>query len=328
MLQSPHSAGGSAPHPQATKARQIDPETRAALILEQGVVTSHFSKTALAIIRKRNLAKIRREREQRKLIEDDTLWHDQILTKLQTEDRIDPVTGRWFAPTAQMENFARCGHDQIYRTCIGCDETTAHVYHCMIKWCPRCNWRITSRRRELLKQWLPTIAQPKHIVTTQRNRKTLTRAVIKDHTKNLARLRRSEVFSQVKGGCVSVEITNESRGWHLHAHWLVDARWVDQYELSRTWGKLVGQDFAIVKVIDCRKGERGTIGGERVLSPSGTPLQGNYERELMKYVVKGSALARWPAQEIADFVAAVRAQRFFFCFGDLFKRARKLRAQM
>ena len=117
-----------------------------------------------------------------------------------------------------------------------------------------------------------------------------------------------------------MEVTNESRGWHLHAHWLVDARWVDQCELSRTWGRLVGQEYAIVKVIDLLKGERGTIGGERDLT--------HYERELMKYCVKGSALAKWPAQEIRDFVHAVRNQRFFFCFGDLFHRARKLRAQL
>ena len=280
------------------------------------------------LIRARKIAQSKRDREQRKLIEDDAIWHDQILTKLQTEDRIDPLTGRWFAPTAQLQNFERCGKEQVYRTCIGCDETTVHSYHCMIKWCPSCNWRITSRRRELLKQWLPTIAQPKHIVTTQRNRATLTADVIKEHTKNLSRLRRSEVFDQVNGGCVSVEITNESRGWHLHAHWLADARWIDQYELSRTWGKLVGQDYAIVKVIDCRKGERGTIGGERVLSPSGTPLQGNYERELMKYCVKGSDLAKWTPSELYEFITAVRGRRFFFAFGSLFKRARALRAQL
>ena len=277
------------------------------------------------IITARKIAKAKRDREQRQLIVSDQIWHDQILTKLQTDDRIDPITGEWFAPSAQLQNFARCGHEHIYKTCTGCDETTAHFYHCMIKWCPLCNWRIVNRRRDLLKQWLPTIEQPKHLVTTQRNTAALTRRMIKDHTVNLSKLRRSRVFDQVKGGCVSVEITNESRGWHLHAHWLVDARWVDKEQLAVTWGKLVGQDFAIVKVIDARpSGGRGDYRGDGGTIPALTTT--HYQRELMKYVVKGSDLAKWSREDIYQFVRAVRSQRFFFAFGDLFKRARQLRA--
>lgn len=290
VLQSPHSAGGL----------QRPFQGRSPVILEQGVVTSHFA-TA------RKIAKAKREREQRKLLEDDQIWHDQILTKLKTEDRIHPVTGNWFAPTAQLQNFARCGHEHIYKTCTGCDERTVHFYHCMIKWCPLCNWRITNRRRDLLKQWLPLIPQPKHLVLTQRNTRAFTRRMLREHTKNLARVRRSKAFRQVKGGCVSVEITNESRGWHLHSHWLVDARWVDQAELAITWGKLVGQEYAIVKVKDARD-------------------KTDYQRELMKYVVKGSDLARWSQDELYQFITAVRGQRFFFAFGSLFKEARRLRA--
>lgn len=111
----------------------------------------------------------------------------------------------------------------------------------------------------------------------------------------------------------------------MHAHWLVDARFVDQAELARTWGALVGQDYAIVKVIDARE-KGGTIGGDKGLSPQS--VRGNYQRELMKYVVKGSDLARWSPEEIQTFIQCVRSQRFFFCFGELFKVARRLRAEL
>lgn len=323
MLQSPHSAGGNAPDAGQAQTRRTAPNS---LKLEQSVVTSHRRRSALA----------RREREkaQARLFDDNQILHDQILQKLRTEDRIDPITGEWFAPTTQLANFARCGVDHVYKHCVGCDETTSCAYHCMTKWCPNCNWRITERRRELLKQWLPTIEQPKHIVTTQRNTANLTRKMIREHTKNLAKLRRSDVFDQVKGGCVSVELTNESRGWHLHAHWLVDARWVDSGDLARTWGKLVGQDFAIVKVIDARAHARERAGGHYALARPDAPERarvkekiGGYEKELMKYCVKGNELAKWPQNEILQFVTAVRGQRFFFAFGQLFKDARKLRAQ-
>ncbi|MGV0951685.1 MAG: protein rep [Azonexus sp.] len=296
------------------------PPSAPAVTLEQGVVTSHRLET---ILRQRQAAKNARDREQRKLIEDDTIWHEQILQKLKTEDRTDPVTGEWHAPTAQLANFAKCGHDHVYRRCIGCDNTQVHFYHCMVKWCPLCNWRITDRRRTLLKQWMPTISQPKHIVTTQRNTSTLTREMIREHTRNLAKLRRCEVFEHVRGGCVSVEITNERRGWHIHAHWLVNARWVDAPELARTWGRLVGQDFAIVKVMDARTRAR-ALSNRSAEGRDGNG--GDYQRELMKYVVKGSDLARWNTEELYDFITAVRGQRFFFCFGELFKEARRLRA--
>lgn len=327
MISVPSPAGGSLSADRSPKTARRPLHGRASVILEQGVVTSQKIPTPTtweALRRARAIAKARREREQRPLLSDDLLFHDQILTKLKTDDRIDPVTGEWFAPSAQLQNFARCGHENVYETCVGCDSTTVRSYHCMIKWCPLCNWRIVSRRRDLLKQWLPTIHQPKHLVTTQRNTATLTRRMIKDHTLNLARLRRHKVFSQVKGGCVSVEITNESKGWHLHAHWLVDARWVDQRELALAWGSLVGQQYAIVKVLDARK-ERGEGGDHRGGSgESSTPS--NYQRELMKYVVKGSDLAKWSQCELYQFINAVRGQRFFFAFGDLFKRARQLRA--
>jgi hypothetical protein len=200
----------------------------------------------------------------------------------------------------QFKNYERCGQEEVYVTCKQCGDWKTVAYQCSIKWCPRCNWKITRRRQEELRVWAKTIAQPKHVVTTQRNTTSLTRSMLKEHIKRLSRLRRTQVFRQVQGGCVSVEITNEKRGWHLHAHWLLDAKWIDVKELAVTWGRIVGQDYAIVKVCDLRHRE-------------------DYEKEITKYVVKGSEMAKWPAREIREFVEAVRGSRFFMRFGTLFK---------
>lgn len=209
----------------------------------------------------------------------------------------------------QTRNLSRCGREKMFRHCRGCGQTETFPYHCDIRWCPRCNYRITARRLKVLREWAKTIAQPKHLVTTQRNFTILTRTAIRKHQKHLTMLRRSKSFSLVRGGCVSVEITNESRGWHLHAHWLLDARWVDAAEVSATWGRIVGQECpAIVKVKDCRGKD--------------------YLAEVAKYVVKGSELASWPPDEINQFVRAIKGCRFFFTFGSLFKLARKIRAAL
>jgi hypothetical protein len=123
------------------------------------------------------------------------------------------------------------------------------------------------------------------------------------------RLRKSKVFRLVRGGCVSVELTNENRGWHMHSHWLLDARWVDIAEVSRVWAHLVGQsDYAIVRIQDCRNRD--------------------YLEEVSKYVAKGSEVASWPGEEIAQFIHAIRGLRFFFAFGSLFKQARAIRREL
>jgi hypothetical protein len=160
----------------------------------------------------------------------------------------------------------------------------------------------------MLKAWSLQITQPKHVVLTQRNFPVLTRKKIRDFGRAFAKLRRNRLWKSVKGGCVSTEITNEGRGWHLHAHILADARWVEASQLAIEWGKLVGQEFGIVKVQDVR--ERGYLG------------------EITKYVVKGSELASWDPEQINMFIRAIRGVRFFAAFGTLFQLQRKIKAQL
>jgi hypothetical protein len=146
------------------------------------------------------------------------------------------------------------------------------------------------------------------LVLTQRNFPVLTHKKIRAHTVALAKLRRKKCFQSIYGGCVSIEITNENKGWHLHSHWLIDCRWLDMEDVSRAWGKLVGQEFAIVKIKDVRDKD--------------------YLQEVSKYVVEGSELASWPAPQINEFVRAVRGLRFFFAFGSLRNLAPAIRREM
>ena len=140
-------------------------------------------------------------------------WRDTISAKV-----------RGYLDNTQTRNLDRCGREKVYRTCRDCDLTKSFGYHCDLKWCPRCQHRITARRLKLLRLWISHISQPKHLVTTQRNFAHLLPRTIRLHTANLARLRRTKVFEAVKGGCVSVEITNETRGWHCtHTGWWMHA---------------------------------------------------------------------------------------------------------
>jgi hypothetical protein len=246
------------------------------------------------VIRQRANARRIREIEQRQLWREDDDFHECIRVKLDG-----------LLESNQFQNFSRCGDDSLERTCRCCGEIQRLKYRCNIKWCPRCQWRLTEKRKRVLQLWASRVTQPKHLVLTQKNFPVLTRKKIREHTRALARLRRAKAFARVKGGCVSVEITNENQGWHLHSHWLLDCRWLDMPSVSRAWAKLVGQEFAICKVMDVR--ERG------------------YLQEVTKYVCDGSEMAKWDPNQLLEFVTAVRRQRFFFTFGTLFHQAAEVR---
>jgi hypothetical protein len=160
----------------------------------------------------------------------------------------------------------------------------------------------------MIEFWTSKISQPKHLVLTQKNFPVLTHDRVTDHTENLAAMRRRKSFEGVRGGCVSVEITNEGSGWHLHSHWLLDVDWLDMKEVSRDWADLVGQSFSVCKVMDCR--------------------DRSYITEISKYVVEGSELAKWPAEQVNEFVLAVRGLRFFFSFGALYKLGPRIREEI
>jgi hypothetical protein len=157
---------------------------------------------------------------------------------------------------------------------------------------------ISRRRLQLIQLWAKRITQPKHVVLTQRNTEKFTGATISKFQKDLGRLQRSKLFHEVSGGCASLEVTNEGRGWHLHAHLLLNVPWIKGSRLAVAWSKIIGQQFAIVKVKDAREMD--------------------YLGELCKYVCKPEEMADWKPSDIAAFILAIRKRRFFKTFGTLY----------
>ena len=226
------------------------------------------------------------------------LWSRSLLAKVEG-----------LIPTETFDNLSRCGRQELYRTCKECRTVETRYYRCSLKFCPQCNWRIARERAELLRHWTKRIEQPKHLVLTRRNETgVLTRKLFRQTMRAFAKLRHLKLWKPVKGGCVSMELTNEGRGWHVHLHILADVRWLDAGEIARRWGKLVGQDYAIVKVKDCRGAA--------------------YLGEVTKYVVKGAELVSWKPEEIAQFIFAIKGVKFFSTFGTLFKLRREISVEL
>jgi hypothetical protein len=206
-----------------------------------------------------------------------------------------------------FRNFQRCGVEEFYLMCVNCQKGNSAFYQCSQRICPRCNWRIANRRRELLLKITKGMFGVKHIVLTQRNFPTLDKAKIQSSRKALLKLRKQKIFGKVRGGCASLEFTNEKRGWHMHWHLLVDADFVPADQLALAWGKLVDQEFAIVKVMNV--------------------TDTSYVQEVCKYAAKGSELAKWPGTDVIDFVEAIRGTRMFTTWGN-FSSCRKLAEQL
>ena len=193
---------------------------------------------------------------------------------------------------------AECHTIESLKRCTGCRRVSRFFNRCELFFCPVCAPRLARERKQSVEWWTKQVKQPKHLVLTVRNTLDLTKPYVQFLKSQLAKLRRSKALSSVKGGFYSMEVTNEGRGWHVHFHLLIDTPWLCMPDVSETWGKLVGQDFAICKIKDCRGA--------------------SYLQEVTKYAVKGSELAGWNGLTISEFITAFAGVRFFGVFGTLY----------
>jgi hypothetical protein len=223
-----------------------------------------------------------------------TILRDTICRKLADFGRLDLTEG-----------IGDCHSRRTVKQCTGCRKHSVFFNRCETKFCPICAPRLARERRETVEWWTKQLTQPKHVVLTARNTETITKERVLAFKEAFQKLRRRKLTRNWLGGFYSLEVTNEGRGWHLHMHVLVNARFVPADQLAVEWGKLIGQDFAIVKVKDCR--DRSYLG------------------EVTKYAVKGTELAGWTGADIAALMDAFEGVRVFGVFGELFKKRAEFR---
>lgn len=247
------------------------------------------------------------------------LHHDTVVHKLRAAN---------FAHLA--DRIADCHSIPSMAVCRKCTKAKVFWNRCENWFCPICQPRLTRERLESIEWWTHHVKQPKHVVLTIRNTTTINPGLVQFIKDSFGRLRRSKFATRTttftdkdpaspmfgktstshpwRGGFWSMEVTNERRGWHLHIHALIDSPFICQQALKRAWTHLVGQDFAIAKVIDCRGKD--------------------YLAEVAKYVVKGSDLAKWEAQDLGAMVFAFDGVRTFGAFGSLYKLRAEWRKAM
>jgi len=195
------------------------------------------------------------------------------------------------------EKLRECHQKWTVLRCRECGRRYRFPKRCKLRFCPNCQHFLSKQRQQDLEWWIRILQQPKHVVLTVRNAGELTVDYIRWVKKCFSKLRRRKIAKSWRSGIYSIEVTNEGRGWHVHLHALVEAKWIDAKELARQWADIVGQDFAIVWVGDARGKETA--------------------KEILKYTVKGSQIATWSPEEVAQYVRAVEGVRLFGRFGEL-----------
>lgn len=200
----------------------------------------------------------------------------------------------------EAETLENCHTVYTMAQCRGCAKVNKFPNRCDNKHCPECQPRLAHDREQAVEFWVDRVGQPKLVTLTAKNSRDLTRGHVDEFMKWFGNLRRRKFASNWLGGFWSIEVTKEAHDWHLHLHALVNARWIDQAELSNVWREITNGLGYIVDVRDARKDD--------------------YRRKVKKYAVKGSQLAAWTPEEIATFIDAFDGKRCFGVFGSLYKQ--------
>lgn len=232
--------------------------------------------------------------------------HQQLLWKAQTIHKNSTAAKLRLAGMLEhAQKLEHCHSQYTVAVCNGCSKVQRFPNRCDTFFCAECQPRLSENRRRAVEWWTREISQPKHVVLTVVNLTDLTGAHIDEFRKMWHRLLRSKFAENWIGGFYNIEVTNEGRGWHLHLHALVDARWIDAFGLSAQWTKATNGLGRIVHVRDAR--------GK------------NYLAEVTKYTVKGVQLAAWTPEQIATFVRAFEGKHCFCVFGSLFGKRTEFR---
>lgn len=189
--------------------------------------------------------------------------------------------------------------------CESCGYFHVFDYHCNKRFCPCCAWQISCERRAILDNCKHLLKDPRHLTLTIRNQEDC-RAMLVTILSGVRKLLRREICKAIAGGWCTFECTNESRGWHWHAHLLIDSPFICQQQLAKEWAQCTQQDYTIVKLKRAK----------------------NYLAEVTKYSVKPSTFAAWNQAQRLEFVKAIRGRRLFVAFRHVAEASRNVRANI
>lgn len=211
---------------------------------------------------------------------------DQLASRIL---KIDPENRQGLA-------LAACHTKQTTKVCKSCDATSRFWNRCERRFCPICARRLARERQQQFEFWFQRIERPKFLTLTIKNTEVLGAGIhlVKTAWKSL---RRSKLFSGVKSGLWSIEVTNQGNGWHVHLHAVIDVDYIEQEAIERAWSKRIGQARSIVDI--------------RLLRGK------DAAKEALKYSVKPSQMVNWTDSLLMEYLLETESLRLFGVWGEL-----------
>lgn len=244
------------------------------------------------------------------------------------------------------ERLAKCGQ-RIRLVCNCCGDLKDTLTRCDLKWCPACQHHLAAQTAERFAnicgggniQWplLVTFTaknfgyrEPWPVRETRRAAQTIKTSVSPVRwIRTVAwseRLRRQLWFrSKVKGGVLGFEVTDIGNGFHVHAHALLDCKWLSVTETAPRIGstrdqvkkkgaracKEVGDQWELC----CQRSA--SVDVRRVWTRENDIRQALVE--VVKYSTKGVDLVKSP-RPAAPLIRLLDGCRMVTSFGTMFGR--------
>ncbi len=240
------------------------------------------------------------------------------------------------------DRLAVCGQEiALVCTCCGAGKKT--LTHCDLKWCPACQNHLAAQTAERFSRIIEAahIQWPLLVTFTAKNfgydeawpvREVRRAGQTKQEAvspirwiRNVAwseRLRRQLWFRRkVPGGVLGFEVTDEGKGYHVHAHALLDCRWFSVTEPPPARGATKEKVFKKGKRACGEVAEQWKLCCERDASVDVRRVwtrEGDIREalvEVVKYSTKGTDLAESP-REVAPLIRLLDGCRMMWLGGN------------
>lgn len=202
-----------------------------------------------------------------------------------------------------LHRYVNCGSctRMLHQGRIG-DQFTFRVvaFGCRNRYCPRCARNRSNLIGRNVRRFLNGHdGDLKFVTLTLRHNKTSLRDQLKRLNSCMNNMKRRDWWkSKVKGGMMFTEVKLSKAGlWHVHAHLIVDAKYMPQHELSAEWLAVTGDS----PVVDVRRINNAEAAASYVA----------------KYGSKAfdAGLLHQPAR-LAEVMIALKGSRLCTTFGD------------
>lgn len=219
------------------------------------------------------------------------------------------------------DRLVKCG-EPLPLHCKGCGMVHESAVKCNRKWCPSCGPRRGNERAGRMAVMFHEIRWPMHVTLTVPNeeRGVVRPTVLKELMAGMKRLRRMALWRRnVRGGVLSVEVTDTGNGLHPHIHALIDCEWLalrtpkphrgDTTETLRLKFRSAAEELT--------EAWKTAMGDERIRSVKVRRCDSGAIVEVLKYALKSEDVEKCQG-EIAPILRVLDSCRNVVSFGCCF----------